>query len=166
MQIVDCFAAAAEVLPHLKQGAFLTVKTKDNKLNVMTIGWAMIGVHWSVPVLMVAVRPSRYTYSLLENAEDFTVTFPKIDMANELSCCGSKSGRDLDKFTLCNLGTELAQKSKTPIIKVPGIFYECKIVNSTMLDNKTLDKEIIQDYYSDSSYHKMYFGKILTCYRK
>lgn len=164
MNLPNIYAPTDAELDQLKNGVFLTVQSKDNKLNVMTVGWLTVGVVWRVPVMMIAIRPNRYTYTLLENAEDFTVTFPTSNMTKELTYCGSISGRTIDKFAGCKLVTAPAKTTKSPIIDVSGRIYECKIINSTMLDSKTLDKEIIQEYYEDSSYHKMYFGKILSCY--
>ena len=46
-------------------GAFLVVKDKKGKVNVMTIGWAMIGVVWGKPMMTVFVRPARYTHELI-----------------------------------------------------------------------------------------------------
>jgi flavin reductase (DIM6/NTAB) family NADH-FMN oxidoreductase RutF len=69
---------AGELLKQVEQGAFLVVKGKE-KTNVMTIGWALVGVMWRRPTLMVAVRTSRFTHKLIEEAESFTVSFPAGD---------------------------------------------------------------------------------------
>ncbi|MCG4586306.1 flavin reductase, partial [Anaerosalibacter bizertensis] len=92
-----------EALEQINNGAFLTVKSGD-EVNTMTIGWGNIGVIWSMPIFTVAVRYSRHTYNLLENSDEFTVSIPiKIDMKKELAFCGTKSGRDVNKFKECNL---------------------------------------------------------------
>jgi flavin reductase (DIM6/NTAB) family NADH-FMN oxidoreductase RutF len=86
-----------------KVGAFLTVKEGD-RVNTMTISWGNIGFEWRRPIFTALVRKSRYTYDLIEKAESFTVSIPvKDNLKKELGFCGSKSGRDFDKFKECNL---------------------------------------------------------------
>ena len=57
-------------------GAFLAVKDKDGRSNIMTIGWATVGVIWSKHVMSVMVRPVRFTHELMENAKVFSVCVP------------------------------------------------------------------------------------------
>ena len=57
-------------------GVFLTTQGKDRKPNIMTIGWLQGGIIWGRPILTVLVRPSRYTFTLLEENPSFTVGVP------------------------------------------------------------------------------------------
>src|SRR5271157_2096046 len=100
MQEVNFTKISGEIIEQLgRNGAFLTVKDRDGNLNTMAIGWASTGIMWRKPVFTVMVRYSRETYRLMENAEDFTVSFPtKGQLAKELAFCGVKSARDIDKF--------------------------------------------------------------------
>ena len=65
-------------MEQLRKGAFLTVKG-GGSVNTMTIGWATIGIVWRTEIFMVAVRDSRHTFSVIEKADDFTVTIPLDD---------------------------------------------------------------------------------------
>jgi flavin reductase (DIM6/NTAB) family NADH-FMN oxidoreductase RutF len=76
----------------------------------------------------------------------------------------SKSGRDYNKFKECKLQTSDSQEVTTPIIKVPGLHYECKIVYKSAMDPAYLNKEYDTTLYSDKDYHTMYFGEIVDCY--
>jgi len=113
-----------------KGGAFLVVQAKGRK-NVMTIGWSMFGYVWGKSVMMVAVRNSRFTHGIIEEADSFTVSVPTEKMQKETSFCGSKSGKDLDKFKECQLATTKAQKVGAPVLKIPGYHYECKMIYKT-----------------------------------
>ena len=64
MRDVDFMAAYEGVMKQIKEGAFLTVKAGE-ALNTMTIGWATLGFAWRKPVMMVMVRNSRHTFSLI-----------------------------------------------------------------------------------------------------
>ncbi len=127
MKRIDYMEVAHKAMTQIKKGVFLTVKS-GKAINTMTIGWANIGHVWRKPIIMVAVRLSRHTFSIIETAEDFTVSIPSSDMKKEIMFCGTKSGRDYNKFKECNLQTSDSQNVITPIINVPGLHYECKIV--------------------------------------
>jgi flavin reductase (DIM6/NTAB) family NADH-FMN oxidoreductase RutF len=162
MKHIDYMAVANKVMTQIKNGAFLTVKA-EVQLNTMTIGWATVGIVWSKPIMMVAVRNTRHTFGIMEKATDFTVSFPKDDMKKELTFCGTKSGRTYDKFKDCGLKTSAAQKTLSPIIQMPGIHFECKIVYKSAMDPVFLDAEYKQ-LYPKNDFHTLYFGEIVACY--
>ena len=163
MKRVDYMAVADKAMTQIKKGVFLTVKSVE-AINTMTIGWASIGYVWRKPIIMVAVRLSRHTFSIIETAEDFTVSIPSSDMKKEIMFCGTKSGRDYDKFNECNLRTSDSQKVITPIIKVPGLHYECKIVYKSAMDPSYLNKGYDSALYPEKDYHTLYFGEVVDCY--
>ena len=163
MKDVNYLSVAEDSMNRIQDGAFLTVKSAKG-LNTMTIGWATFGVVWSKPVMMVAVRSSRHTFGIIEAAKDFTVTVPMGGLRGELGFCGSKSGRDFDKFAECNLETAASRRVATPIIKTGGRHYECRIVYKSAMDPAHLDKEYNTSLYPKKDHHTLYFGEILACY--
>ncbi len=164
MERVDSMRVAEQAMEQIREGAFLTVKA-GQALNTMTIGWATIGYVWSRPIMMVAVRLSRHTFSLIEEASDFTVSIPSVDMQDELNFCGTQSGRDYDKFKECNLPVTPGQRVNSPIISVPGLHYENKIVYKSAMDPAFISPELNRELYAAGDYHTLYFGKIVDCYR-
>jgi len=163
MKPVDYMNVADDSISKIKKGAFLTVKSAD-RLNTMTIGWATFGFVWGKPIMMVAVRLTRHTFELIEAARDFTVTIPLVDMSEEIAFCGSKSGRDYDKFKECHLKTARSRHVASPVIAVKGRHYECKIFYKSAMDPAHLDKNYDQSVYPKKDYHTLYFGEILDCY--
>jgi flavin reductase (DIM6/NTAB) family NADH-FMN oxidoreductase RutF len=163
MKDLNYMTIAEDAIKKIKKGAFLTVKS-GNALNTMTIGWATCGFIWQKPIMMVAVRSTRHTFGIIEKAEDFTVTVPAGGMSKELAFCGSESGRDVDKFKMCNLETVSGHKVVSPIIKTPGYHYECKIVYKSAMNPAFLDKNYDTSLYPQKDYHTLYFGEILACY--
>ena len=159
----DYLEQADKLMERIKQGAFLTVKA-DGIVNTMTIGWATIGYIWQKPIFMIAVRDQRFTFTLLEKTDNFTVTIPAGDKHNKaVMFCGTKSGRDFDKFKECNLLSKPAKCIESPIIDIPGVHYECKIVYKSAMDNAFLNGDL-EKLYPDKDYHTLYFGEILACY--
>jgi flavin reductase (DIM6/NTAB) family NADH-FMN oxidoreductase RutF len=162
MQEVHEMEIAQRAVELIKGGAFLVVQAKGRK-NVMTIGWAMFGYVWRKSIMMVAVRNSRFTHGIIEEADRFTVSVPTGNMQKAVNFCGSKSGKDLNKFKECGLVTTKAQKVSTPILEIPGVHYECKMIYKSPMDPKFMDKEL-EVLYPKKDYHTLYFGEILACY--
>jgi flavin reductase (DIM6/NTAB) family NADH-FMN oxidoreductase RutF len=52
---------------------------KEGAPNVMAIGWGTTGIIWRRPIFVVLVRPSRYTYKLIEETGEFTVTLCRLN---------------------------------------------------------------------------------------
>lgn len=162
MKTCDPLAISEILTTRIKKGAFLTVRAGE-AMNTMTIGWGLVGFIWQRNVFMVAVRDSRHTFALMEKALDFTVTVPTGDMKDALMFCGTKSGRDLDKFKACSIVPTEAQQTISPILQVPGIHLECRIRFKAPMDPAFLDGTL-EDLYPAKDYHTLYFGEIAACY--
>jgi flavin reductase (DIM6/NTAB) family NADH-FMN oxidoreductase RutF len=143
-------------------GAFLVVEDKKGRVNVMTIGWAQLGVVWGEPVLTVLVRPSRHTHSLLEKAAHFSVCVPaRGAMKKELAFCGTKSGREYDKARACSL-TLKAGKPGVKYIEGCALVYQCEILAKTNLAREKIGPGPLGKYYpGHDAPHTLYFGKVL-----
>lgn len=161
MKAVNEAQALQALAQQIQAGVFLTVQSGGKK-NVMTIGWALSGFIWRRPTLMVAVRNSRFTYGLIEKAESFTVSIPSRNEEKLLQICGSKSGRDTDKFQECGLQTRPGAKVMTPILQIPGYHVECRIICKTPMDPEKMASEL-ESLYPARDYHTLYFGEILAC---
>jgi flavin reductase (DIM6/NTAB) family NADH-FMN oxidoreductase RutF len=163
MKKVNEFEIVPPIMKKIQEGAFLTVTAKS-QTNVMTIGWALVGILWTKSVIMVAVRNSRHTFGLMEDADSFTVNVPMKDMQKELEFCGTMSGRAVDKFKECRLATRKAKKVSSPVLDIPGYHYECRRLYKSALNPKMLDKEL-EYLYPKKDYHTLYFGEIVACYQ-
>lgn len=147
----------------IKGGIFLTVGKEHP--NTMTIGWATIGNIWNKPIFMALVRPQRYTFDLLKEYEEFTVSIPtQNSLKDELIFAGTKSGRDVNKFVGHGINALPAQKIETPVIKECGLHLECKVRLVQPMTIDCMDSEIASKCYPAGDYHYMYFGEIVACY--
>jgi flavin reductase (DIM6/NTAB) family NADH-FMN oxidoreductase RutF len=143
-------------------GAFLVAENKKGRVNVMTIGWAQAGFMWGEPVLTVLVRPSRYTYLLLEDAAHFSVCVPRAgELSKELLFCGSKSGRDYDKVRACGLKLKEGVNG-AKYLDGCALVYQCDVRGSAQLKRETMGPEELEKFYPGAEApHTMFFGKIL-----
>jgi flavin reductase (DIM6/NTAB) family NADH-FMN oxidoreductase RutF len=143
------------------RGLLLGSYDAAGKPNAMTIGWGAIGSIWGIPVWTVLVRPSRYTYRCIEHSAGFTVNVPTDDMVLACAGCGSKSGRDMDKFKEFSLEAGRAQSVLAPVIEQCPLVYECQVVHANDILPDKLQNEILTGSYVDGDYHRIYYGKIL-----
>lgn len=145
-------------------GLLLVSAGKGNKPNAMTIGWGLVGTMWRQPSFAIAVRPSRYTYRLLEESGEFTVCLPAKGMDNVLEFCGARSGRDVDKFKELKLTASKGNDVSVPHIAECPVHYECKTAFRTELKPGQLIKALEDDVYASGDYHVIYFGLIKGVY--
>ena len=157
----DSYAVESTRTMH-QTGLLLVTKAEDGKPNAMTIGWGTIGMIWSKPIFIVLVRPSRYTYGLLEETGEFTVNLMPPEMGPVVEFCGTASGRDHDKFAEKGLTATPAKQIATPIIEQSLVAYECKVVHKNDILPEALIEDIKDSAYSSGDFHRVYYGQILN----
>lgn len=164
MNFLNYKELSKEMLEQLEKGAFLTVKN-DEKVNSMTIGWGNIGYIWNKPIFTVLVRHSRYTYEMLKDTNEFTISVPlNADMSKELEVCGTQSGRDIDKVKELNLNLKDSVSINTPILDDCDLHFECKIVLRQTMEPELFDKKLNDAKYPNKDYHVIYYGEIVKTY--
>ena len=144
------------------RGLLLAAYDAAGRANAMAIGWCALGGVWSMPMCIVLVRPTRYTYQCIEQTGCFTVNVPPPGLAKACLLCGTKSGRDGDKLAEAGLTVEKAETVQAPVIAGCPIVYECTVVHHNDVLPPELTDEIQKNFYADGDYHRVYFGKILA----
>ena len=162
---VKDFSFIVETERLLKEGGLLLVSEgEDGKPNAMTIGWGLVGTMWREPFFVVAVRLSRHTYKLMEEADKFTVCLPSKGMAEALNVCGTKSGRDMDKFKELGLTAKKGHAVEAPYIGECPVHYECEVAFKTQVEKGELKEELESHVYASGDYHVLYYGHIKGVY--
>ncbi len=161
---------AGHILEALGKGVLLTAAA-DGKVNTMTIAWGTLGIQWKKPIFIAFVRESRYTKELLDKNPEFTVNIPWGDFdKNILSFCGTKSGRDVDKFRELGLLAEPGETVSVPGIRQLPLTLECKVIYKQEQDRTAITPENTLRYYPrddkfpDGDYHTAYYGEITAAY--
>ena len=97
------------------------------KSNISTISWT--GIICSDPMLVyVSLRPTRYSYEIIKETKEFVINLPNKNQVKEADLCGTKSGREIDKFKECHFTKSLSTKVSAPYIKECPISLECKVL--------------------------------------
>jgi flavin reductase (DIM6/NTAB) family NADH-FMN oxidoreductase RutF len=140
-----------------------TWKDEGKTANAMTIGWGLIGSVWSRPIFQVAVRPSRYTFELLEKQRNFTVNVLPHALDDALTICGTKSGRDRNKLAECGLSAQAGETTGGPVIRESVIHYECRIIHANDFRPEAMIPDVREGAYPSGDYHRVYWGQIIDC---
>ena len=145
-----------------KDWMLITAKGKDENgkdaLNTMTASWGGMGVLWNKPVAFCFVRPQRYTHALIEQSDRFSLSFFSEEYRSALRLCGTKSGRELDKFAATGLTPDIAQG--TPYVKQARIVLLCrKLYADTLKQSSFIDPTLLQNY-KDGDFHTVYVAEI------
>lgn len=156
-----------EIIDNLKTGALLTVSS-DATRNTMTIAWGTIGIKWFKPIFTAMVRENRYTKTILDKSNEFTVTIPLLasdKTSTILKNCGTTSGRDIDKFNKFNLKTNTLQVINTPYVAIKNsIVLACKVIYKQKMDDLKFD-ETFKEFYKDHNYHTIYDCSIVDLFK-
>ena len=160
---------AGRIMEAIDEGILLTTAAQGEK-DTMVIGWGHIGVIWGKPVFVAYVRESRHTKSLVDKNGEFTVNTPLAPIdKNIIAVCGTKSGRDMDKFAELGLETEEGLTVSVPGIRQLPLTLECKVIYRQDQDSAALHPDVMARYYkpgtrNEGDYHTMYFGEITAAY--
>ena len=145
-------------------GLLLAATSRNGRSNAMTIGWGSVGIIWGLPVFIVLVRPSRFTYGIIEEAGEFTVNVPSPDLRRAVAICGSRSARDMDNFAELGLTVTPGQHVSTVTIDACPMVYECRSLHHNDVIPANLDASAEARFYGGKDYHRVYFGEILGAF--
>lgn len=148
------------VFSQIGKNWFLVAAGTEKQHNAMTVSWGGLGVLWGKNVVTLYLRQSRYTKEIIDREGLFTLSSLGPQYRRALSICGSKTGRDCDKFTEAGLtpyytdGTTAAAQAEHILV--------CRTVYSALLDPKHfIDSEAETKWYADHNWHSIYIGEIL-----
>lgn len=106
--------------------AVISVGTGD-EANLITL--AYVGkVCLKPPIVVISIQPKRHSYHLIEKYGEFVINYPTIDQLIEIDYCGTRSGRNVNKWKELNLTKEQASIVQVPMIKEFPWNMECKVI--------------------------------------
>lgn len=115
----------------------VTCVDNEGRANIITLAWA--GVVCSVPPMVgIAVRPERFSHRLIEETQEFVVNVPSVDLVWAVDYCGTRSGRNEDKFAGAGLTPLPASQVKAPLIAECPVGMECIVRQKLSLGSHDL----------------------------
>mgnify|MGYP000223934121 FL=1 len=119
---------------------------REGRPNIITLGWNM-PTSGNPPMVAISIGHGRYSHKLISETREFVVAFPSEGMEDAIMFCGTRSGRDVDKFKATGLTPVKAKYVKPPLIGEATVNMECRVVASL-----------------DTGDHTIFVGEILTAY--
>ena len=133
--------------------------------NTMTASWGGLGVIWGAPAATCYIRPQRYTKEFVDREEYFTLAFFSEEYRKQLSLCGSKSGREVDKVKECGFTVKTAACG-APYFEEAQLVLVCRKRFAQAMDPNHIPQEIKEKWYPQEDYHTMYIGEIVEVLKK
>ncbi len=122
----------------------LTSVKSQSMESIITLSWA--GTCCSnPPMVSIGVRPERYSYNILKNSGEFVINFPTESMLDSVKFCGTKSGRDYDKWEECGFTRVPSKNIVPPAISECPVNIECKVEHVIKLGT-----------------HDLFIGRVIT----
>ncbi len=99
----------------------------NGEMNIVTIAWTGT-ICSNPPMCYISVRPERHSYNMIKEHGEFVINLTTEQLAFATDFCGVKSGKDINKFEVCNLTPMAASIVKAPLIAESPLNIECKVV--------------------------------------
>lgn len=116
----------------------------QDRTSIITIAWHC-PVSFKPPALGIAVGKSRFSAELIEKSGEFVVNIPDWQLLPAVVLCGTRSGRDVDKFAAAGLTAVKGRKLlKAPKIKECIGAIECSVIDQV-----------------EAGDHIMFFGEVI-----
>lgn len=110
---------------------------REARANIITLAW-VTPVSIDPPLLAIAVAPARHSHDLISRARQFVVNVPPPRILDAVWYCGTRSGRDGDKFAGAGLTPAPAGTVDTPLVAECFAHIECRLERRVTLGDHTL----------------------------
>lgn len=148
----------------LAENWMLVTGGNDRQFNMMTASWGGLGHLFDKPVAFCFVRPSHYTYKLLEGHDTYTLSFYTEAYRGALEYCGSHSGKDGDKVKGAGL-TPITTPSGSKAFSEAWMILECKKILAQQFAPEAVYDPVAKEKWG-SDLHGMFVGEIMNVWVK
>lgn len=149
---------------HLLDQEWALLVAGDRRPNPMTVSWGGYGTLWNRPVVTVYVRPTRHTFGLMNGHPEFTLNFLPESLRGALDYCGSRSGRDYDKWSEAEIHPEPSETVRVPRVAGADLVLECRTLYTFDLDPARFLEPALDEHYPRRDYHRAFIGEILAAF--
>lgn len=162
----DFFLLFSQSIPYVisklpTPGVIILCGSQKEKENLITVGWLNFGIVWNEPVVEILIRPSRFSYDLLQKYNEFTINIMPRDFEDKIKFCGSVSGRYVDKFEETKLTKINSKKVSISSLKDALLVLECKIIYKREVSPTDLSDILRAKFYPNGDYHTIFTATIL-----
>ncbi|MCA1809773.1 MAG: flavin reductase family protein [Lentisphaerae bacterium] len=126
------------------------VAEHNGRRSICPLGWKM-KTSIKPPMMAVSIAPARFTHELVADSGEFVLAWPGEELAEATMLCGTRSGRDHDKFAETGLTALPARHVRAPIIKECNVNFECRVAGQLKSGDHTIfTGEILAAWVNDA----------------
>jgi len=136
-----------DVRRFLEPGPIVLVSSAwKGKTNIMTMGWHMVmGEEPSLVGCFIWDR--NHSFEMIRKSRECVINVPTVDLATTVVRIGNTSGAEVDKFARFGLTAVPARKVKAPLIDECHANFECRLVDSSLINRYSLFVfEVVKGY--------------------
>lgn len=123
-----------EIRRFLEPGPIVLVSsTWNGNTNIMTMGWHTV-MEFSPSLIGCFITSANHSFEMIRKSRECVINIPTVELARKVVGIGNCSGRDVDKFSRFGLTPVPAAKVQAPLIKECYANFECKVVDTRMLN--------------------------------
>jgi len=127
------------------------VSAHEGARSICPLGWKMF-TSGSPRMMAISVAPARFTHGLIEGSGEFVLAWPGEDLAEATLFCGTKSGRDVDKFAETGLTPVPGDMVGAPLIEECIANLECRVAGRlTTGDHTIFAGEVLRTWVTDEA---------------
>ena len=129
----------------------VSVADEAHRPNIITVAWAGT-ICTNPPMVSISVRPSRYSYDIIEKTGEFVINLTTEKLARACDYCGVVSGRDVDKFAKTGLTPMPVEHVSAPAIAESPVNIACRVTESRALGSHTMFIAEVVNVQADDRY--------------
>ncbi len=126
----------------------VTCRDNEGNDNILAVTCAC-NAGYLPPMVMVGIIPTHHSYKMIKESGVFTINLVTEAMREAYGICGSKSGREVDKFELSGLTKMECTTINAPYIKESPVSIECKVTGSIMTGSHEMFAATIEAVHAD-----------------
>lgn len=127
-----------QVRRFLEPGPIVLVSSvHKGERNIMSMGWHMV-MEFQPSMIGCFITSANHSYELIRQSKECVINIPEAHLLDTVIGIGNCHGEDVDKFEKFGLSAGKAAKVKAPIIRECYANYECKLVDTSLLNKYSL----------------------------
>jgi flavin reductase (DIM6/NTAB) family NADH-FMN oxidoreductase RutF len=115
----------------------VTSADKAGEPNIITLAWTSI-LSMDPFMVGISIAPKRHSHRLILESREFVINMPSFELEKQMFFCGTKSGKNADKFKETGLTPVKSEKVSPPRIGECYAWLECRLVDAIETGDHTL----------------------------
>lgn len=132
--------------PPPERVVLVTSTDPAGKPNIISVGWKM-RASVTPPVFAIGLGKTSHSGQNILASQEFVLAVPGGDLAEAVMYCGTRSGRDVDKFRDTGLTPAPAKAVKASLIAECLANLECRVIAVQEIGD-----------------HRVFFGEVVACW--